>query len=249
MKRLLNLTGFLILALAGKTQDIRTISLASENNLPFYAKISGRTLNSTSAGFLTISGLRDSTYEIAIGFPDNRYPEQLFRVGVNKYDIDFNLKNLGEPGWALQDIKTQNLISSSKNRAVSSQNGGDVQQVKRTDAFAIMMAAVVNDTSVLYTSVSRAEPVSEIKKPVVIDSSKTIVTKNESPKQTEKTSPPIVPVSDTKNNDQLNKSVATQKALDSANEKKAADKLAADKLAANKLAADKAADDRAAADK
>src|ERR1017187_1051650 len=104
-------TAFLLLIL-GKgysQQSFYFVLIQADNNQPFYARIEHKIINSSSLGYLVISQLKDSTYDLSIGFPKNLFPELRFSIMINKKDQDFQLKNLGERGWALNNKQTQEL--------------------------------------------------------------------------------------------------------------------------------------------
>jgi hypothetical protein len=151
MKRLKILTLILVFARLVSAQENISVSLRSDNNQPFTAKISGKQMNSSLSGYLQIPGLRDSTYEMTISFPENKFPEQQLRFAVSKTDTNFYLKRSGDHSWVIQSDK-QPFSAGGTART------GDVYLVKRTEAFAVLMAAVVDDTSVLYTSMVKTEP-------------------------------------------------------------------------------------------
>ena len=89
------------------SQKIYFVYLQTESEQPFFVKLNEKVYSSTASGYLIIPKLRDSTYNINIGFPDNKWPNQIFSIIVNHKDRGFLLKNFGEKGWGLFDL--QNL--------------------------------------------------------------------------------------------------------------------------------------------
>ena len=136
--------------------------LQSENNQPYYVQTAGKTHSSSSIGHLIISGLKDSSYSLHIGFPSNIHPEQLFLIHINKKDAGYQLKNLGVEGWALFNIQTLQLIKGQ--RIEQKKQTIAYGDLKKTDVFSILMAGLVNDSAVLYTSIVKVEPIKESSK-------------------------------------------------------------------------------------
>jgi hypothetical protein len=91
---------FSLASLTAFSQKVYFVYLQSENEQAFYVKMNGTIRSSSASGYFIISKLRDSTYNFAIGFPQNKWPEQNFSVSVNKKDHGYLLKNVGEKGWA-----------------------------------------------------------------------------------------------------------------------------------------------------
>jgi branched-subunit amino acid transport protein AzlD len=157
MKKLITVGNFLLLTLVLRAQQDYFLFIQSENSQPYYVQTNGKTLSSSAIGHLIIPGLKDSIYTLSIGFPKNQFPEQVFQVRINRKDAGYQLKNLGAEGWALFNMQTLQLIKAqptdSKKQTLSY---GDV---KKSDVFSILMAGLVNDSAVLYTSIAKADPV------------------------------------------------------------------------------------------
>ena len=167
MKKLFALGSFLVFAVALCAQNNYFIFIQSENNQPYYVHTGGKTLSSSSIGHLIIPGLRDSIYSVSIGFPKSQFGEQSFDVPVNKKDGGYQLKNLGAEGWALENMQTLQLVRSQQSGVKKPTIAyGDV---KKTDNFSMLMAGLVNDSAVLYTSIVKASPPKENTKAVVPD--------------------------------------------------------------------------------
>ena len=129
------------------------IFIQADQNQPFYALIDTKTYSSSPRGNLIIPKLRDSTYKITIGFPGNKYPEQAFSVPMNKKDKGFQLKKISEGEWNLFNWQNQELIKPPQKVADQLAQGE-----RKTDHFAVLMANVVNDSAVLYSSIASVEP-------------------------------------------------------------------------------------------
>ena len=96
-----------------------------------------------------------SSFDIFIGFPQTDLPENRFPITLKKNDNSFQLKQANQ-GWNLIDLDNDKVIQPIATVVNTSVPLGGV---KKTDAFSIMMAGVVNDTAVLYTSVISTPPV------------------------------------------------------------------------------------------
>jgi hypothetical protein len=110
---------------------------------PFYVRIGEESHSSSASGHLTLAPVKDSLYNFYIGFPRNKYGEQLFVVNVNR-DMGFELRHAGS-AWQLFDLEKHDVINPVMN--VRTADTG----VKKTDSYSMMMAGLVNDSSVLYT--------------------------------------------------------------------------------------------------
>ncbi len=163
--------GIFLLFIASHTysqQPGYLIFIDADNDQSFYVRIGDSTFNSSGVGHLTLPHLKDSIYNITIGFPKNQMHERTFAVRMNKKDQGFQLKSLGENDWALYNWQTREINKplqgdSSGSRALLDRG------IKKDDAFSRLMAAVVNDTSVMYSTYAE-------KKPAIADS----VAKNDS---------------------------------------------------------------------
>jgi hypothetical protein len=137
------------------------LSIEGENGQNFYVHLGNRSFTSSSSGHVTISLLKDSTYDLVIGFPNNQFPEQNFTVSLDNRDQDLILKNLPGKGWALVNPQTQVSIPSLQQNSAAPPATAPAPEpektVKKDDAFSRLMAAVVNDTAVLYNTYASEE--------------------------------------------------------------------------------------------
>lgn len=167
MKKILILGTFLLLRLVLHAQNDYFLFIQSENNQPYYVQSEGRTLSSSPTGHLIMSGLKDSIYIFTIGFPKSQFPEQLFQLRVNRKDAGYQLKNVVGEGWLLYNLQTLQVTKAQqvelKKQTISY---GDL---KKTDNFSTLMAGLVNDSAVLYTSIAKVEAVREDAKTIVPD--------------------------------------------------------------------------------
>ena len=151
MSRLFIALLFLAQVFSGYAQQDYFVLIQSENGQPFYARLNNKTYSSSEIGHLIIPQLKDTAYILHIGFPKNIFPEQRFSITLNKKESGFQLKNLGDRGWALYNWQSLELIAAQK--ADSSQPAAPPPGINagREDPFSRLMAGVVNDTAVQYS--------------------------------------------------------------------------------------------------
>ncbi len=135
------------------------ITIDADDNQPFSVILGKNNYNSSSVGHLVLSNLKDSTYQLTIRFPKSVYPDHFFTIDINKKDKGYQLKKNAEKSWSLQDLQTMVWIRADKIEQGEIFTGQQHSSVKSKDAFALMMAAVVNDTAVLDTTPHKTETV------------------------------------------------------------------------------------------
>ncbi|MBS1948966.1 MAG: DUF4476 domain-containing protein [Bacteroidetes bacterium] len=153
---------FLFTANCSAQQDYFVL-IQADNHQPFYVRMNGSTYSSSDIGHLIIPRLIDTPQAIAIGFPKDTYPEENFVIRLNKKDQSFRLKNLGEKGWALFNTLSMELQMPVEAGTAVKKNDNNVSiaatnPAKRNDAFSMLMAGVVNDTSIMYNNTAENEP-------------------------------------------------------------------------------------------
>ena len=182
MKRILLFLTILFLFSAAKAQKVYFIYLQSESNAPFYVKLTGQVYSSSASGYLILSNLKDSTYNISLGFPSSKEEELKFTLSVNHTDQGYLLKKF-ESGLALFDLQNLNIIKP----VPTTSNGSSQKTIKRDDAFTKLLAQAADDESILNEVVyeEKKEPVSAVKEnsakdvvaqPAIIKEEKSAVT-------------------------------------------------------------------------
>lgn len=132
-------------------QDRYFLSIQSADQQPFYVRIANTTYSSSSIGHVVVPSLGDSTYQILVGFPRSKYPEQQYQVAFNRKDLGYTLKNTDGENWKLVDWESGASLSPRQDQP----SGGNAiwyGEKKKESAFTNMMAAVVNDSAVLYVA-------------------------------------------------------------------------------------------------
>lgn len=147
MKKLFKLFVFLFFASASlSAQKVYFIYLQTDNQQPFYARIGDKTYNSTAAGYLILSNLRDSIYALNIGIQGSEVIDQPYSITVSKKDQGFLIKNFGEKGWGLFNLTSMATIMPQSKSANSAQT---VKTEKREDnSFTNLLAKAADDTTI-----------------------------------------------------------------------------------------------------
>jgi hypothetical protein len=149
---LFGMNGFVVCMLmvmsvtASAQQTGSLILMDAENKQAFTVSLGDQMYASSANGHLVLSRLKDSTYRLHVRFPKKNITELIFPVTIHQKDLGFQLKG-SDSSWVLFNWQTKQTI-----RAVNEQDSSRILEhgVKREDGFSRLMAAVVNDTSVMY---------------------------------------------------------------------------------------------------
>lgn len=133
---------FLATVFTASSQKVYFVYLQSENEQPFFVKLDEQVHSSTASGYLILSKLRDSTYNFSVGFPQNKWPEQYFSVKLNKKDHGYIIKNFGEKGWGLFNLKDLSVQMSSTGPAKTSKVNTEPTEVS---AFTDILSRAADD--------------------------------------------------------------------------------------------------------
>jgi len=95
------------------------IYIQAENKKPFFVTLNNRSYASTAAGYVIIPKLTDTMYRFTVRF-ENEPTEERFQCFINKKDLGFNLKNIGNKGWSLQNLQSYAIIMSSSSELAGS---------------------------------------------------------------------------------------------------------------------------------
>ncbi len=153
---LFGMNGFLLFLLtccsfALQAQQVGSLVLIdAENKLPFTVRVGDQVFASSGHGHLVIAHLKDSNYRLGIRFPKKALAEQVFPVSVKQKDLGFQLQG-SDSTWVLFNWQTKMTI-----RPVKDRDSSRVLEmgVKREDGFSKLMAAVVDDSAVMYNTYS-----------------------------------------------------------------------------------------------
>jgi hypothetical protein len=143
MKRLLcSLLLFFSVATAF-SQKVYFVYLQTDNEQPFYVRINEKVYSSTASGYLILSKLKDSTYNFKVGFPQEKWPVQSFKVNMGGKDKGFQLKNFPEKGWGLIDLQTLSIQMSAEGSQDKTSQADDY----KVSPFTAVLSIAANDPS------------------------------------------------------------------------------------------------------
>lgn len=151
MKGIYLIIAFTVSCVWCKAQQDYFVFIQQVSGEPFYVRMGEESYSSSANGHLILSRLKDSTYQMFIGFPKGRNAEQLFTVPVNKKDRGFELKQI-DGQWQLFDLQSLQLM-----RPVAGADNSGL--TKKEDSYSRLMAGVVDDTAVLYSTAAEREEV------------------------------------------------------------------------------------------
>lgn len=137
----------------GFSQKVYFMYLQSETDQPFFVKLNDKVTSSSSSGYLILSKLRDSAYSFTVGFPQNKWPEQQFKVDMAAKDHGFLVKNFGEKGWGLFDLE-----SLSVNMAITGTAKAPATEPKEVSDFTNILSKASDDPSL------KEKPIAVVKK-------------------------------------------------------------------------------------
>lgn len=170
MNRLITLL-FILCTLPAAGQKDYFVYIQADAEQPFFVRLQERNYASASNGYLILPGLRDSVYNLAVGFPNGKWPEQRFSVRIAGRDRGFLLKQFDGSGWGLFDMQTLAVIQAEKRE--EEVNPKPVSNEK-VSPFTDVLAKAANDPSLRERKpVPAAVPKETPKKPVA-DSSMAI---------------------------------------------------------------------------
>lgn len=143
MNKLLLSLFFFGIAITAAPQKVYFVYLQSEQEQPFFVKLNEKVHSSSASGYLILSKLKDSSYTINVGFPQNRWPEQRFAIDIKAKDHGFLLKNFGDRGWGLFDMQT--LAVQMSQTTVNKEINNTVK--KPVSAFTDILAKAADDST------------------------------------------------------------------------------------------------------
>jgi len=147
---------FMLLVLLGSMgvlwgQHHHYMFIQADQQQPFYIKMGPELLSSSRDGFLIVPRLKDSAYEMIIGFPEKKYPEYRFRFAGFKKDRGMALKNFQEKGWGLFDYQSLEVQMGEKQEMPAAVVSTPIPPPMTNDAFTVILASVISDPGLLAT--------------------------------------------------------------------------------------------------
>ncbi|MBO9572662.1 MAG: hypothetical protein J7497_10725 [Chitinophagaceae bacterium] len=143
-----------------EAQQDHFVFIQDTEGKPFYVRMVDKSYSSSPDGHIILPMLKDSIYNMFIGFPGSGGTERLYSIGVNG----------ANRGFELTDNTLTDIISESIVIPMSSQDKSLIG-TRKSDTYSLLMAGVVNDTAVLYGNVVNSEEPLTLKKetkPVVV---------------------------------------------------------------------------------
>ena len=140
-----------------RSQHHHFFYIQSDQQQMFYVKIGSEVLSSSAGGFLIIPKLKDSAFDMIIGFPKDQFPEYRFRIARVNKDRGMALKNFAEKGWGLFDLQTLEITMGEK--IIKAEAPKEVIPPPVTnDAFTAILATVIDDPGLMATQLVLKEP-------------------------------------------------------------------------------------------
>jgi hypothetical protein len=151
---LFGMNGFMVLLLtcfsvaASAQQTGYLILIDAESKQPFTVRVGDQLFSSSGHGHLVIPRLKDSSYKLNFRFLRKNMNDQVFTVVIHQKDQGFLFKG-NDSSYSLYNWQTREII-----RPVFENDSSRMleQGIKRDDGFSRLMAAVVNDTAVMYNT-------------------------------------------------------------------------------------------------
>jgi len=72
----------LFFSLSIQAQQNHFIYIQADSRQPFYVKLDKKIYSSSASGYLILSRLQTGEYNLAVGFPQNEWPEQILHCAV-----------------------------------------------------------------------------------------------------------------------------------------------------------------------
>src|SRR5947209_7194624 len=179
MKKLFLFCGVLCLAVFASAQKNYFLYLQTDDQSPFYVRMTDKVFSSSAAGYLILPNLADTTYVMSVGFPKSTQPETRFVVTISQNDKGYLLKNLSE-GLSLFDLEDLTLI-----KPVSSNKDNTVYETK-TDKFSSVLSKAADDPSLLKVPVARKEEPKVEPQKVEPEKKEVVTAKKEEPRTEQK---------------------------------------------------------------
>jgi Domain of unknown function (DUF4476) len=157
MRLLLTFIAVLFISFGARSQHHHFFYIQSDQQQTFYIKIGSEVLSSSSAGFLIIPKLKDSAFDMIVGFPKDQFPEYRFKIAQVKKDRGMSLKNFGDKGWGLFDLQTLEVQMGEKIIREEPKKA-PVPQPITNDAFTVALSSVIDDPGLMATELVLIEP-------------------------------------------------------------------------------------------
>lgn len=166
--------GFLAISKTGMAQGKHFVYVQSNNSAPFYLKLDGKIINSSSTGYIILPNMADGNYVLGIGFSDKGGGEQYFTLTVYQKNDGYILTNDETGKLQMMNVQTKQMLSGSSTQLQTP------KPEPKTDLFADMLANEVKDSSLLKNNTTKIEtPKPDIPTTPTVTTGSVIPTQNE----------------------------------------------------------------------
>ncbi len=180
MKKLFLFSIAACLSAVVSAQKVYFIYLQTDDQSPFYVRMSDKIFSSAVSGFLILPNLTDSTYNLNIGFAKSTKPEIKFAVTVNQNDKGYLIKAFDD-GLALFNMQDLSIVKANNG------NKDNTAFETRSDKFSSILSKAADDPGLLKVAVVKKEEEPKVKaeqKETAIAKKEEIKNVEEKPKNT-----------------------------------------------------------------
>ena len=147
MKYLLMLLGVYLFSGPALAQTPAYIYMESEPSRPFYLRTADSLYSSAPGNYLILAPLGRLKGEIIVGFPGKQQAAFVFTLPDTVTDRGLVLRDMQDQGWRLVDWRKNEPLFT---RRLGRQEDEFAGMYRRSDAFALRLSQVVNDSSILF---------------------------------------------------------------------------------------------------
>lgn len=133
-------------------QDNHFVYIQSENHKPFYLRINSKLFRASGDGYLLVSGLSKSSYQLYIGMDNPPAPEWKFNCEIANEDLAYTLKSSSK-GLELTPMGKTTAVAGIKEEPRPEKkpvlnNTPVLTGPASDDAFSMLLSGVVNDPTI-----------------------------------------------------------------------------------------------------
>ncbi len=137
----------MVLTLAGFAQEGGYIYIETSPSRPFYIRTADSILLSRAGNYLVLAPLKPWLGDIIVGFQGEVQAAFVFNLKDSSEERGLVLKDMQAEGWRLFDWQRNEMMNT---RRLGRDEQYYARLQKRQDAFALRLAAVMGDSSILY---------------------------------------------------------------------------------------------------
>ncbi|RFM25736.1 DUF4476 domain-containing protein [Deminuibacter soli] len=116
------------------SQQQHFMYIQSDSKEAFTVVMEKKRYNSSNTGYLIIAKVASGPHNLAVVFPQKKYPSQVFDIVLDSVDAGFGLKNLGAKGWGLINLQTMKMVMASHVIKPADSTAAATKQVKPAPA-------------------------------------------------------------------------------------------------------------------